>query len=367
MTVGSGVAGKLAIAEETTYGTLAPAITTPTSGFPRGYEFVSESLRLEHGVLQDAMIGAGGYYPAGLRRKLYRRDAGGHLSLEVMPKGFALLFKHMLGSAVQANLGGSPTVAYKYTATPAPLKGLSLSIQKAVPESDMSALRPYTATGCKVTGWQLDAVLGRPLMLGLELDACDMKDPVNPAGAAGPALASPITYAEDAQVPYVLGYDAETTSASPMARADLTVDDSTTASETTTVAHLLALRLTADNALDLDSYQLKDTSLKNEPLESGYRTLTGQLIAEFRSADALYNAFYGDARCALVLSCQGRAINATTRESLSVTLPDVRFLGETPVVDDPGVVTVTAPFIACDKGDGSPVVTVEYVTGEGAV
>lgn len=276
-----------------------------------------------------------------------------------MPKGFALLFKHMLGSAVQTNLGGSPTVAYRYTSTPAPLKGLALSVQKAVPESDMSALRPYTALGCKVAGWQLDAVLGRPLLLGLELDACEMKDPANPPGAPGPALAGSITYAEATQVPYTLAYDAETASESPMARATLTVAG-------VTVAHLLALRLTADNALDLHPYRLDSSQLKREPLETGYRSLSGQLVAEFKSADGLASAFYGDAPCALVLNCQGRTISGTTKESLTVTLPDVRLLGETPVVDDPGVVTVTAPFLACDKGDASATVTVEYVTGEGA-
>jgi hypothetical protein len=358
MTVGSGVAGKLAIAEEGSYGTLASTFTTPSGGFPRGYEFVAETLRLEHDVLQDAMLGTGDYYPSGPRRKLYRRDAGGRIALELMPKGFALLFKHMLGSAVQTSLGGTPT-AYKYTSVPAPLKGLSLSLQKAVPESDMSALRPYTALGCKVASWQLDAALGRPLLVSLGLDACDLKDPVNPAGAPGPALASPITYAEASQVPYSLTYDADTATSDPMARATFTIAG-------TTVAHLVALRLSADNALDLHPYRLDSSGTKREPLETGYRTIAGQLIAEFKSADALYNAFYGDSPCALVLSCEGRLISGTTKESLTLTLPDVRFLGETPVVDDPGIVTVAAPFLACDKGDGSAVVTVEYVTGEGA-
>lgn len=370
MTVGCGAAGQLAIAPESSYGTLATTFTTPSGGFPRGYEFISESLRLEHDVLQNSAFGAGDYYPFGTRRKLYRRDAGGGITLEVAPRGAALLFQHMLGSAAQTNLGGTPT-AYKYTSTPSTLKGLSLSIQKGVPESDMTAIRPYTALGCKVAAWQLDASIGRPLLLSLAIDASDLKDPTNPSGATGPALASPTwpTPVNDPNtapdestgrmIPYSLAYDGDGPSSDAYTRAVLTVAGST-------VAHLSALRLVADNALDLHPYRLDSSGLKREPLETGYRTLTGVLLAEFKSLDGLYNAFYGDSACSLVLQCDGRTISGANKESLKITLPDVRFIGETPVVDDPQLVTLSASFVACDKGDGSAPVTIEYVTADGA-
>ena len=196
MIAGCGVAAQLTVGEESSY-------ATPAASYARGLEFVSESLALQHDVLQDQNIGAGDYYPLGARRRLYRRAAAGQIQLEVAPRNFGLLFKHMLGGTpTNTNLSGTPA-AYLQTHTPGPLAGHSLTIQKGVPLSDGSALRPFTAVGCKVAGWQLDFLMARPVLLGLQIDACDLRDATNPAGGQITTLATP-TWASTPTVPYSL-------------------------------------------------------------------------------------------------------------------------------------------------------------------
>lgn len=344
MPAGCGVAAQMTIGEETTYGTCAADLT-------RGYEFVSESLCLRHDVIQDVALGAGDYFPFGGRRKLYRRDAGGQVTLEVAPRGFGRLFKHILGGVSSSSLGSG---AYLHTFTPAPLTGKSLTVQKGVPLSDESAVRPYTALGCKIAGWQLSYALGHPIQLIVGIDCADLKDPTNPSGSSGPALAT-ATYPATPTYPFNMLYDGDGPSTDKYVYATLTKAGSP-------IAQIQALQVTGDNALDLRPFKLDASGLKREPLETGYRSVSGTLMAEFKSQSDFYDAFYGDSACALVTQADGALISGSNKEMLRVTLADVRFLGATPIVENSDLIVVAAPFVAVDKGDGSATVKVEYQT-----
>src|SRR4051794_20908035 len=95
MGAGQGLNTIFGTAEETVYGT--PVVAD------RYYEILSESFERRNRILRSNGMRAGTRnLRRGARRVVSARDGGGDVKLEVQPKGFGRIFKHLLG--------GTPTI-----------------------------------------------------------------------------------------------------------------------------------------------------------------------------------------------------------------------------------------------------------------
>ena len=118
-----------------------------------------------------------------------------------------------------------------------------------------------------------------------------------------------------------------------------------------------------DNGLKTDRYFLRSNTLKKEPVHNSFRAFTGTLTAEFTDLSA-YNRYVNGTLASVTATWVGAQIEAVTPTyfyTLQVTMPQVRFDGETPDISGPDIITQSLPFKALWDGTTSPV-TVLYRT-----
>lgn len=155
MALKSGLAGQIGFVTETTSGVAkAPTLFLP---------IVDESIGLAKERLESQAIIAG-------RRVLDSNQwaggpstAAGDVGLELTNRGLGTLFRHMFGG--KATTGTNP---YTHTFTPGDLSGLSMTAQVGVPGVG-GTVHPKTASGCKVTSWELACSAGEIATLGLSV------------------------------------------------------------------------------------------------------------------------------------------------------------------------------------------------------
>lgn len=309
------------VAEETTWGQYA----APT----RLYEFLpGETLKRRQTVLTSQAIRKGTSFALGRRRVLTKHDGGGDINFEVASTGFLLLFKHMLGTATET----SPvTGVHDWTFAPGDLSGLSLSTQKGV-ETVAGTVTPFTQTGAKITDWELSVAVDEILNLKLTFDA---------RREATSETLSATTLSEYTTLFHFGG-------------AFLYINDALAANVTDATVN-------GSNSLNTERYHLGQLGMKKEPRHNDHRTLGGNFAGEFTDL-AYYNLFIADTSAELDLVFLGADIttvgSTTYTETLTITLPDVRFTGDTPAIEDPEVGRQTIPFeaFADELGDAIEIV-----------
>jgi hypothetical protein len=181
MAFSSGVASQLGFKAETTYGT---AVTVD--------KFIEVE---EYGVAAEINWAVGeGMYSGGQYRRLDRtaqttRSAKGSLKADVIGKNWGTLIKHGMGSSV-----GTPTViagsAYKQIHQVGSTDGLSLTFQQGVPQVGDGTVKPFTAVGTKVAGFELACESGGFLNASLDLIAKDLLTLTTTPASAALATAS---------------------------------------------------------------------------------------------------------------------------------------------------------------------------------
>ncbi|MGH9225703.1 MAG: phage tail tube protein [Acidimicrobiales bacterium] len=326
----TGLVSALGFAEETVYGTaVAPS---------RWMEFLSESIELRPVTLQSNGLRAGALnLRRGSRRARTRRDAGGSLSIEVPTTGFGLVLKHLMGGTpVVAQQGG--TTAWLQTHALGSAAGKSLTIQKQLRDSANALVQQFTTVGAKVLTGELKITADQILTCDLEVDGRDM----NVSTAAGSA-----SYPANNVFNFTQG--------------TLTVGGATLAKVTDASVKL-------ERPQSTDGFYLGSAGLKSEPVENDYPMVTGTLACEFDSdiKTAVYDRFAADTAAALVLTFTGAVISGAFSQQLVVTVPDMRFTGETPKVGGPDLVLLNAPWEAAWDGT-SPGMTVTYQSTDVAV
>ncbi len=309
------------VAEETVYGT--PVTVT------RFYEILGgESLGRQQNVIQAEGLRPGLRTRAGSRRKLVREWGDGQFQTEVATKGFGLLFKHMLGTAaVTATTTGSTTHLF----TPGSLKGRSLTMQKGVEKTDETA-QAFTMHGVKITEWELSVGVDGFLMLSLTVDGEAVETTTALATASYPAVVENLTFATGV----------------------LLVDDVTTAGVSDAT-------IAGANALNTERWFLGSNTLKSEPLENGYRELSGSFNAEFRDLTSFYAAFETDAKKTVKLKFTWPVIDTGVTAAVNITLYDVRFTGETPKASGPEPAVLAVGFEGYEDNSGNSI-AIEYRT-----
>jgi hypothetical protein len=259
-------------------------------------------------------------------------DVNGDLEFEWLTNGQGFLLEHMLGATVDTTDVVSGVKKHTYTLTSGTTtdgKGLAAQIVR----TDVGGTRrPFTYSGLKVSSWEISAQQGEVCQGKLTLDGANET-------VGGTAAAST----------YVAG--------TPLVYAGAAITVAGTAFEVKSVS------IKGENALKADRYML-GSNIKKEQVQSGMRTVTGTLGVEFKDV-AAYNRVVN----ASVVAFQAKfesldAITGSTKASLTVTIPDIRFDGETPTGGGQ-IIEHSLNFMALDDDSSSTSpCTIEYVTSD---
>ena len=325
MAIGSGIGSQLGIAAETTFNN---AVTVT-----RFYEFTSENIQFQKKTAVGMGLRAGGQLPRSQRRVVTTTDVSGDFTLDLPTRGLGLLLAQAMGTSP------SPTTVttgvYSYTFTLGDVYGRSFTAQVGVPQYG-GTVTPKTVAGTKIQNFELAVASGGIATGKFAIDAASM--------TTGTSLAS-------------ASYSA-TTNLFQFAQGAITVDGSS-------VANVKDFSITVDNTLKQDRYNLGSSGIKAEQVINGFRKISGKLTAEFTDT-AFFTKYYNDTTTALVLTFTGATIAGGQTEKLSITIPAVKFNGDTPNVPGPGVIDLGMTFEAYDDGTNQPL-TIFYQTADSSL
>lgn len=303
----SGLSGQLMIVDEVTYATFV----APT----RGYEFTGEGpVAYEREIIDSMGIRAGRRIQSRFAQGVQR--IAGDITMELAPQGFGLWFKHIFGGIVTSGAG-----PYVHTFTPGDLTGKSLTVQIGRPDVT-GTVRPFTYLGCKVTEAEIGAQVNEYATLNVNLYGAHEDTGQTLAVASYPATLTPFVFTQG-----VLS----------VAAANVDVRNFT---------------LHFDNALITDRHFIRSTTPERpkEPLEGGFRQITGSFEADFESLTA-YNRYVNATQAALVLTF------TSAPHTLVITM-NVRYDGSTPGINSiDEIVAQTMDFKALSTTSDAAAIT----------
>lgn len=313
---------------ETTYGT--PVVTD------RGMEFISEGLERKNEVLASNSLRSGvPNLRRGARRVVTARWGEGPLTIEGVTNGLGRIFSHALGGTSTIAQQGA-TTAYLQTHSLGSVLGKSLTIQKQLRDESNAVVSAFTFHGCKLPKIEFSIDKKGKLMITLNVDSEDV-DTTTAASAPTYPAAKTFHYRQGA----------------------LTMD-------AVAVATVQQATFGIDRKMDTDRFHLGNAGVKAEPLTNDFPDVTGTLNAEFQDL-TLYNKFANDTAASLVLTFTGDVISGAFNEFLRITVPEVRFTGETPKVGGPGLVMNNAPFEGQANAAGEAGIKVELQSTDTAI
>jgi hypothetical protein len=306
----------LGCAEETIYNTGVPAA--------RFFELENETITGKYPRIDAKGVRAGSRILRVDRWAPNPKGADGTVKMEIQDTNFGLIFKHMLGAIAVGTATGGFT---PYTATIAPLQGLSTTWQAARYSTD-GVLTPYTYTGGKIHNWELTAAVDGVLGMSLTLDFAAEKIG---AGTGAFALSTP-TYPAASQIfTYVGG--------------------TVTIGGTSFAAHDFTVK--GDNKLKVDRYFMANGGVKKEPLEEDMRSISWELkgeydgVAQYNRVAAAVNAGAMAAIVANFATPQGGA--------LQINIPNARFDAGAPHIDGAKIPELPLTGAVLDDGTTSPI------------
>lgn len=314
--IGSGLSSQLGVKAESTYGT---AVTVD-----RFIEFNSEGLEAE--VVHLMTRGLGQRFQRSSRVRSYVKRGQGAIAFDVMNTGHGVFFKQLLGGVTTTH----PGTEYVHTFAPDATgkAGVSMTIQKGVPDVT-GTVRPFTFPGSKVLEGTLACALDGNLTLAITIDAATV--------TTGTALAVESLSADAVPLCFIDG--------------GATIDGGD--------VDIQAFSITIKDAQDVERRFLGNT--RKEPIANGEMEITGTLTMEFESL-AQYTAFINGAEVEdLLLTFSYGDTGAAVPFGLEITIPVLKYTGETPKVGSSEVVRTALPFKALYNGT-DPIITIDYTT-----
>lgn len=319
MVIGSGLGGQIGFADESTYGTYA----TPA----RFLEFNSESLKADVVHVESRGIGTGRWLKSG-RHKEYSKGANGSIELDVMTKGFGLLFEHMLGSYANTVVAGAERRG-RSTPDANGKAGQSLTIQVGRPDVGGTS-RPFNYEGCKIVGWEFAAALDDPLRLTIDIDAENEQTTSALETASYPSAAEIFVMSEGALT---------------LAGSSISVK---------------SFRIRSEEGLDTDRRFIGNT--KKEPLAAGPATISGVLDFEFEALTRHGQWKAGTEVANLIATFTSPTTIAggggAGPYKIVITIPLIRFTDGGPNVGGPEILQESLGFEALNDGS-NPVCTID--------
>lgn len=309
----SGIDAQLSLGAETTYNTAV----TPD----RSFEFTSESIKFDRARIDSKGLRAG--------RRIMRRFApgtqkvSGSVSMELIPGFTGILLEHLIGSA--------DTVGTVHTFEPTPVDGKSLTVQVGRPSVN-GTVNPFTYTGMKVVSASMRASIDNYVTADWEFYGAN--EISNPTTAP---LVTP-TYSTDDD-PFVF------------IDASVNIDG--------TEYCFTDIDIKIENALKTDRYFMcaAGAPTPKEPLENGYRKISGTLKGEFDDL-TLYNIYKNNEEVPLVIT-----FGHADGHSLVQTM-NVRFDGENANVSGEDILEEGIPFMALSDVSDAAAYTAVLTNGD---
>jgi len=118
--------------------------------------------------------------------------------------------------------------------------------------------------------------------------------------------------------------------------------------------------------MKVDRYYLGATGLKAEPIQNDYPTVTGKLTADFLSQADFYDRYAADSAAVLQLTFVGQTISAPWTELLTISVPEVHFLGDTPNLGGLDIIQQSVNFEAAYDGT-NPGAQITYVSTDTSI
>jgi hypothetical protein len=350
--VGSGIASQIVYKAETTYG-VAPSLSTNEA-----LEFKSETMELKKTTVQGTGLAAGKVYPRTNRRVLTNFSTAGGIVMDLQTRFIGTLVEAMVGSygytlVSPTEIASSGIYKSVHWPTSPYLQGHSLCIQKGVPTAD-GTVEPFTYTGCKISDWEIAVQTGAIAQLTLSVvgrnelaGASTQGDSLN---ASVPSLAtfnSVPGAGEDLQV-FHFREATIYTGGTPSVTSNIVSLTSENAA-----ANVRSVSIKQSVSLDTSRFFVGGDGFLNEPLENGWRSLSGQMEVEWLSSEAMYEAFQADTTTSLQVTLTGPTVGGQTY-LFDIIIPNIKLDGETPKVSGPQVVTQAIPFTGLDDETTTP-------------
>jgi hypothetical protein len=350
VSVGAGLDAQFVATAESVYG-VAPSLASS-----RSYEMKNETLELKKTTITGEGLAAGHVYQRAKRRVLTNYAVSGNVVMELATRQMAFWAQFMLGSfgqslATPTQIGVSGI--YKSVHQPGGYTGHSLCMQKGAPTADNATVEPFTYVGMKMTDWELKVSTGAIAELTLsfdgrnELGGTGNGDPLN---GSVPTLASFAT-PTSGQGEQLFHFKQATLfqGGTPGLAGGLV-----SLAGATAVGFVKDVSVKHSVKLDTTRYFLGNGGFKGEPIENGYRMITGSLTAEWISSEALYNAFAADTTTSLQLTFVGPTVS-TSNYLFDVIIPNIKLDGESPKVPGPAVITQAVSFTGLDDEATAPI------------
>lgn len=302
------------------------------------FEFTGESIAAKYERIESEALRAGSKVLRTDRFQPNPKGAEGDLKLEVLSKGFGVLFKHMFGNGALGTVTGGFT---PQTHTIGTLQGKGLTCQVGRVDA-LGALTPFTYSGGKVTAWELTNAVDGVLELSVSLDFATEKAG---AGTGATALAVP-TYVTGSEL-FTFTGGAVTVASTEFAVTDVSVK--------------------GDNGVKTDRYFLRtgvNSTIKKEQLEEGMRSYEVELKGEFEGLthyNRVASATAAGALAAVVLTW-----DSPSGAQVKVTVPNLRF-DEMPLnADGAKIVEAALKGVALDDGTAGAI-KLEYKSQDAAI
>lgn len=322
MAIKTGIAAQLMAKAESAYG-------TPVT-VDRTYEFVSEGVKNDIFKIDGKQMGQGRFLKND-RVKTVLRGASGPIEFIVLNKNFGLLLEHAIGQNTVS--GGAADKTHTIIPDAAALQGKSLTVQVGRPDVG-GTVRAFTYEGGKITEWELKCAVDNALRFIATFDFENVLTATALASASYVATQEMFVFTEGA----------------------LTIGGTTT--------FVKEASIKGNNGLVTDRRGLTNT--KKEPLARGMGGdyLTGNLVCEFEDLTA-YAAWLAGTQAQLVLTFTLATVIPTTSTvySLTITIPKIEYVGDTPNVADEGIVMQARPFRALYDGSNS-IITIAILTSD---
>jgi hypothetical protein len=130
-----------------------------------------------------------------------------------------------------------------------------------------------------------------------------------------------------------------------------------------------SISIKGTNVLATDRFTL-GSQVKAEQLTNGFSDISGDVEIEFANLADFYTAFAADTSTAIQIALTSPTVGGTgslTNAGLYVTIPAIKFEGDTPAASGPGVISVKVPFSGLVDPAGDPAIQLAYVSNEVAV
>ena len=320
----------VAIGKEATYGTAVD----PT----RWYEAMADGFRRTIARVESGGIRAGRHGKLAKRSRTVTKGAEGAVEAAMLTKGFGLLLEGAIGSAAITTPTGATLSRLMTFATDEDPPDESYTFEVARAQADTGAIQRFRTRGCVVRGWSIGCSVDEKLMLTLNYDA--VTEATSTTATTIPADAYP---------------DGE----------QFIWEDFAVTLGGVALSQLRGFSFDFDLGLGLDTSFLKGSATKDKPLRVTDPVGTGTLDARFTGTGQYDDFVSGDVVELVAEATFPEVIETGHNPFVRLTLPAIKFTGDTPVSSPDDYTTQGLPFeVYWDESDA--LATLEYQTSDTA-